>query len=185
MTARIPALAFISGCFMVAFLTGCAQWRSADSMAWPDDIPPREHFEAIYQQDPANQEAQTQGEYLTWVRRFYHGWKFYGKGWNDLAPEVLSEVEDPEEREYLEQLIADLGFDIVGEWAKDSDHNRISTRHLSIWGNALREAMVQGQEREVLEQVHRDVDNLLERRLPAGAITASRYHAEDEDDVFR
>ncbi|WP_341938756.1 hypothetical protein [Marinimicrobium sp. C2-29] len=185
MTARIPALALLSGCFFILFLTGCAQWRSAESMAWPDNLPPRERFEAMYYLDPANQKVQTKAQYLTWVRRFYNGWKLYGTGWNDLAPEVLSQVEDPQEREHLERLIQELGFNIAGEWSKDSDHNRISTRHLSIWGNALREAMIQGEEREVLEQVHRDVDNLLDRQLLAGDITASRYYPEDEDDVFR
>ncbi len=171
---------------LFSFLAGCAVFRPDVSLeAWPDDIPPRSEFESLYAADQNNRAQQSEAEYLTWVTRFYEGWQLYPRGWNDLVPEVLSEVEDPIERNALRAELYDAGRFIASEWAKDVDTRKVRTQQLSIWGNALREAVMRGETPEMIEQIARDVDRLETQRLSYSDITEERYYAEDEDDVFR
>lgn len=170
----------------LVFLSGCAVWKTDISRAnWPEKAPPRADFEAEYAADKANQEVQTKEEYLLWVKRFYTGWRLYSDGWIDLVPEVLSEVEDSELRAELEAELYSMGRDIASEWAKNTEGRRVHTRHLSVWGNAMRDAMASGETKDMIEQISHDVDQLMDRKLTIGDITAARYHEVDEDDVFR
>lgn len=168
------------------FLSGCAVWKTDISReSWPEKAPPRSVFEAEYTADKANQEVQSKEEYLLWVKRFYTGWRLYSDGWNDLVPEVLSDVEDPELRTDLEEELYTMGRDIASEWAKNTEGRRVHTRHLSVWGNAMRDAMANGETKTMIEQISQDVDQLMDRKLTIGDITAARYHEIDENDVFR
>ncbi|WP_439509811.1 hypothetical protein [Marinimicrobium koreense] len=167
-------------------LSGCALFQPDVSRnAWPEDIPPRSDFEALYAADERNQAVQSQEEYLVWITRFYQGWKLYPQGWNDLVPDILAEVDDPDERAELEAELYDAGRFIASEWSKDAETRKVRTRQLSIWGNAMREAVTRGETREMIEQIARDVDRLKAQRLTYSDITPGRYYAEDEDDVFR
>lgn len=177
--------AFLVLFLLSVLLPGCASWQSSEGIDWTDTLPPRAHFEQVYAEDERNRSLQSEGEYLLWVKRFYEGSHFYRHGWNDFAPELVSALDDPAERPELGDAVDQLGRTIAAEWSKDSEHSRISTRHLSIWGNALRDTIGSGQEREVVGQISQDVEYLLNRQMSARDITSDRYFAEDEDDVFR
>ncbi len=167
-------------------LSGCALFQPDIShRAWPDDIPPRSDFEALYAADERNRAEQSEEEYLTWVSRFYEGWTLYPEGWNDLVPEILAEVDDPDERAELETELYDAGRFMASEWAKDADTRKVRTKQLSIWGNAMREAVARGEIRQMVKQIAQDVDWLKAQRLSYADITPGRYYAEDENDVFR
>lgn len=181
-TLKTYSVAFV---ILVMLLTGCASWQSAEDLRWNDTLPPRDIFERVYAEDRHNRELQSEGEYLLWVKRFYQGSQLYRHGWNDFAPEVVTNVEDATERRELQRAIDQLGQTIAAEWSKDSDHSRISTRHLSIWGNALRDSVDTGRQQEIVEQISQDVDYLLNRRMSARDITSDRYFPEDQSDVFR
>ncbi len=100
-------------------------------------------------------------------------------------PDILAEVEDPDERAELEAELYEAGRFIASEWSKDAETRKVRTRQLSIWGNAMREAVTRGETREMIEQIARDVDRLKAQHLTYSDITPGRYYAEDEDDVFR
>lgn len=171
---------------LLLFVSGCAFWKTDISReSWPEKAPPRSDFEAEYAADEANQAVQTEEEYLLWVKRFYTGWRLYANGWNDLVPEVLSEVKDPDLKAELEAELYEMGQDISSEWAKETEERRVHTRHLSVWGNAMRDAIASGETKEMIEQISRDVDQLMDHVLTVGDITASRYQEFEEDDVFR
>ncbi|WP_036189355.1 hypothetical protein [Marinimicrobium agarilyticum] len=171
---------------LLLFVSGCAFWKTDISREnWPEKAPPRSDFEAEYAADKANQAVQSEREYLLWIKRFYIGWRLYADGWNDLVPEVLSEVNDAELRAELEAQLYEMGQDIASEWAKNTEDRRVHTRHLSVWGNALREAIASGETKEMIAEIARDVDQLMDHTLTIGDITASRYQEFEEDDVFR
>ncbi|UZJ45419.1 hypothetical protein OOT55_05030 [Marinimicrobium sp. C6131] len=171
---------------LLSVLSGCAMFQPDISRsAWPENIPPRSEFEALYAADQRNQAVQSEEEYLTWITRFYQGWKLYPQGWNDLVPEILAGVADPDERAELAREFYDAGRFIASEWAKDADTRKVRTRQLSIWGNAMREAVARDEIRVMVEQIAQDVDRLKAQRLTYSDITPGRYYAEDEDDVFR
>ncbi len=176
----------IAGSLLLIVLTGCSLFQPDISQSgWPEGIPPRAEFEALYAADERNQKVQSEDEYLTWVNRFYEGWHLYPEGWSDLVPEILEDVEDPQERARLEAELYDAGRFIASEWSKDVDTRKVRTQQLSVWGNAMREAVARDEIREMVEQIARDVDRLESQHLSYSDITSSRYYAEDANDVFR
>lgn len=176
-------------CFLAGFcwlLTSCAAWRpEVSEAAWPDSIPPRAEFAALYEEDDANRAVQSEREYLLWIKRFYVGWRLYGQGWNDLVPDVMAHVADPLARLELTRELNDTGKIIAGEWAKDVDSRRIETRHLAIWGEAMREAVVRGDPEDMVRRIIADVNDLMDQTLSRDAIDDDRYYAVDANDVFR
>lgn len=182
----VTRLIGVAGSLLLMALSGCAMFQPDISQrGWPGDIPPRSEFEALYAADERNMKQQSEAEYLIWVNRFYHGWQLYPQGWNDLVPEILEGVEDPLERARLEAELYDAGRFIASEWSKDADTRKVRTKQLSIWGNAMREAVTRDEIRQMVEQIARDVDRLKSQQLTYSDITSTRYYAEDENDVFR
>ncbi len=171
-------------CVALGLLVGCVGPRQA-SENWPESLPPLSFFKDVYYADEKNQPQQTLNKYLRWVRNFYEGFELYGQGWNDFVPDVLAEIEDPQKRAEVERQLYYLGRDISGEWAKYDEKRVIHTRHLSVWGNAMRTAMAEGEILGVVNRVEQDVEVLLNRTLPPEQINADRYHEQDENDAFR
>lgn len=166
-------------------LGGCAWWSGVSEERWPGDLPPREAFVERYRADALNRKQQSLTQYLLGIKRFYEGWRLYQRGWNDLVPEVLASVDSPEQRRELEQRLHRLGMDIASEWAKTREAGKIETRHLSVWGNAMRDAMARGDTCRMVDRIGRDVDRILNNRLKVSEISADRYYQQDENDVFR
>lgn len=169
---------------MTSLLLGCVGPRQA-SESWPETIPPLSFYKEVYYADERNQAQQTLNNYLRWVRNFYQGFEFYRQGWNDFVPEVLEEVEDPQKIAEVERQLYYLGRDISGEWGKYDEKRLIRTRHLSIWGNAMRTAIAEGEILATLDDIEQDVEALLNRTLAPKKISADRYQVQDEDDAFR
>lgn len=164
-------------------LLGCSTYSSKRS-SWPEGLPSREYFVAVYAADEDNQRVQSLDSYLTWVVRYYQGWEVYRRGWLQMTDELLESVDDPELAQQISRKMADLGLAICGEWAKKSRERTIYTSHVSVWGNALLEAMARGEELQLISSIQRDVDGLLARKLDKEAVTAERYYARDESDPF-
>jgi hypothetical protein len=148
-------------------------------------VPPRADFEAVYNADIDNQQEQTLNEYLMWVDRYYNGWELYRRGWLDVSADLVSQVDDPAVVAEIERKMYLVGRAIAGEWAKKINSRKIYTRHVAVWGNALVESMNRGEELKLISIVQRDVYSLLASQLPINAITADRYYAQNEDDIFR
>jgi len=174
----------LSAC--ISTLAACSLFRPAtDSHAWPEDVPSRSYFEAVYQADPANQALQSKQAYLTWIIRFYQGSAVYRRGWNDLVPDVVEGVDPPEKQQALERQLYAIGKKVAADWAKDNSVRQITSAHLATWGQAMNESILHNEQTELVQQIARDVDRLLQNTLSPQAIVASRYYPEDEDDVFR
>lgn len=170
----------------LATLAGCSLFRPAiDSQAWPETVPDRDYFLAAYESDLANQKLQSKTAYLTWIIRFYQGSAIYRRGWNDLVPDVVHGIEQPEQQQALEQQLHSIGKKIAADWAKDNNVRQITTAHLATWGQAMNESVLHSEQIELVQQVARDVNRLLEHQLEPRAIVASRYYPEDDEDVFR
>lgn len=165
-------------------LIGCVGPRQA-SENWPESLPPLSFFKEFYYADRKNQEQQTLNNYLRWVRNFYQGFELYRQGWNDFVPEVLADIEDPQKKAEVERQLYYLGRDISAEWGKYDEKRRVRTRHLSVWGNAMRTAMAEGEVLEIINKVEQDVEALLNQTLDPKEIRAERYFEQDEDDAFR
>lgn len=166
-------------------LGGCAWWSGVSEEQWPENLPPREAFVERYRADSLNRERQSLSQYLLGVKRFYEGWRLYQEGWNDLVPEVLETIDSPEQRRELEQRLRGIGMNVASEWAKTREAGKIETRHLSVWGNAMRDAMARGDTSRMIDRIGRDVDRIMDDRLKVSEISAERYYQQDEDDVFR
>lgn len=144
---------------------------------WQSYWPPQATFELAYQADKDNQAVQSADEYTKWIRRFYEGWTFYPEGWDWLTDKVLSGIEDASERRLISEQMYSLGLRISKEWAKSSDYRVINTRHLLVWGNALKLSAAQNQELWLSAKVSADVDSLLALELKPPMIQKSRYYA--------
>lgn len=145
-----------------------------ERVEWPDDLPPIEHYERIYEQDAGNQAVQSRAEYLQWVVRFYKGWKLYQDGWQMTSQDILHNMESGPVKDRVEAKLARLGRLISGEWAKHTDQRRIRSRELSIWGQALVDSMG-GDEEQLIDRVTSDVRSLLSKDLDPVEINLQRY----------
>lgn len=167
-------------------LAGCSPFRpGTDSQAWPETVPDRNYFLAAYESDPANQKLQSKKAYLTWIIRFYQGSALYRRGWNDLVPDVVEGIEPPAQQQALEQKLHAIGKKIAADWAKDNSVRQITTAHLATWGHAMNESVVHDEQIELVQQIARDVDWLLQHQIKPQAIVDSRYYPQDDEDVFR
>ena len=168
---------------LLVLLTACATQQTVHR-SWPEGAPSLAYFEQIYAEDLRNQQEQTLDEYLVWVKRYYEGWELYRRGWLDVTQDLVVQIENPQVAQEVDTKMYAVGRAIAGEWAKKTNTRKIFTRHVAIWGNALVESMNRGEELKLINIVQRDVDHLLADKLPVDAITADRYYAPDEDDVF-
>ena len=164
-------------------LGGCISTRPT-AQSWPESAPPITHYEEIYAQDEANQQIQSEEEYLTWIVRFYEGWKLSRRGWERITNSVLDAVDTEAERQYVSETMAELGRKISGEWAKDSKDRLISTATVITWGTALQNSVATGQTIELIERVVDDVNALFEGTLARSDITFERYIPEEEVNEF-
>ena len=169
---------------LLLFFTACTT-QSVVKRQWPEGIPAREYFESIYYADEENRAIQTVDEYLLWVVRYYQGWELYRRGWVDVTSDLVEQIDEPDIAKSVEDKMNKIGQSVAGEWAKKSKTRKIYTRHVAIWGNALVESLNRGEELKLIEIVADDVNGLLANRVPVDAITADRYYAQDENDVFR
>ncbi|MBX2807928.1 MAG: hypothetical protein KTR20_04780 [Cellvibrionaceae bacterium] len=152
--------------------------------SWPTEIPPKAYFTAYYAQDPAHQKITTEANYLKWIKRFYFGWELYGRGWLQTTRELMETLETEQEQMNASQLMAEIGRLISAEWAKDGKHRVINTRHVSIWGNTLNDAIDRKEALIILKRLMKDVKALLAREITPNDITAERYYPQDNADDF-
>jgi len=141
---------------------------------WPDALPDRQLFIAAYAEDIANQDLQTQQEYLTWILSFYEGNLVYTSGWIDVQALVLTNTA-PLDRNGLHASLQELGASIAAEWAKHNDLRGIDSRMLSLWGSVLQIASSSEARQHSIEVISADVHALLNGSLSAAEIQDSRY----------
>jgi len=152
-------------------LTSCIGGRAAD---WPQELPPRQIFIEAFHSDVSNQSLQTQAAYLSWIRSFYTGTLIYPTGWLDIQRQLLARS-SPEQRQDLQDKLAELGVAIGSEWAKENRNRLIDNRMLALWGSILQLAEAEGKQAESVELIAADVDRLYQGDLGKQAIVESRY----------
>ena len=96
-----------------ASLTGCMS-TPPTAQTWPATIPPIEHYEALYENDQANQRVQSRQEYLTWIVRCYEGWELSRRGWQQITQSVIEAVESEADKQAVRRIMASLGKKISG-----------------------------------------------------------------------
>lgn len=154
-------------------LSSCATLQTEEN--WPKDIPPLSYFENYYEQDKAHQEVAPLSRYLLWVKRFYYGSFIYSRGWKQATQETVATIEGEQQKQLVEYQMSVIGDLIAPEWAKDSDYRAINTRHILVWGEALRLSVANNQQRAVIDKVHIDVIDLLAGRIQPEVIEKTRY----------
>jgi len=172
---KVRVLIFLA----IGWFCGCSAAVVRQS-AWPETLPPQTGFTERYEQDRQTAELQSREQYLTWVERFYQGWDMYPNGWSQISRDLAVKIADPSAKMKVETKLRHLGIVIAAEWAKDNTVRRITTRHVAIWGNALRKSAEPAEILEIVDLVLDDVDNLLNHRMAADTIAENRFYA-DED----
>lgn len=155
-------------------ITACS--TAPNESQWPNNIPARNTFIDYYNQDIENQKVLDEEDYLTWIHRFYFGWELYRRGWIRATDELVDSIDNAENKPLAKQFMTDIGNLIAPEWAKDKRFHLIKTRHIVIWGNTINAAIVKKEQMYVLPKILDDVNALLEQRLSANTIQASRYY---------
>ncbi len=178
-----PRLYLVLTLAALLWLSGCTH-RQLQQDSWPERMPSRDYFIAVYEADDTNKAMQSQSDYLTWVLRFYQGWELYRRGWIRMSDELVAQLHNPAEADEVEKKIGRIGRLVAGEWAKKSNTRTIYLRHVSVWGNALLESLDRQQELPLINRINQDVDDLLALRLGKEAITADRYFSQDADNPF-
>ncbi|WP_347986280.1 hypothetical protein [Methylomonas sp. AM2-LC] len=167
---------------LAILLPACAASPTKTAI-WSDEVPAQSYFKEVYAQDNNNNSRQTLEEYLLWVMRFYQGTELYANGWNTITQAILLKNDTPERVAELKDKMERLGFLVSSEWAKDNQTRIITTRHVSIWGNALLKSLELGESLALIDRVTADVEDLLAKRISAEMITEDRFYA--EEDVFQ
>jgi len=161
----------------VLLLGACASVPKEETF-WSSSWPPESLFEAAYEAELDNQAMQSSDNYMRWIRRFYQGWTFYSEGWDWLTDAVLMGIDDEAQRQQITEQMYSMGMRISREWAKSSNHRVINTRHLLVWGEALKLSAARDQELWLAARVSADIDDLLALELIPSMIKSSRYYAD-------
>ena len=168
---------------VMASLVGCIGTPPSRA-EWPNNLPPRSLYETAWAQDPENQMVQSLDGYLRWVLRFYQGWPVYDYGWLDITHDVLASIDDIEKQERVAPRLIEMGRVVSIEWSKDSSDRYIRTPTISIWGDALREAVNRDDVQTLVGKIFEDIDQLANRQLGLEDITLDRYYDIEEEDFF-
>ena len=160
---------------MFATLLAACAGRQTPEANWPAFMPSVDYYKAHYEADTDNQTVQSWPEYSTWVNRFYTGWVMFSLGWQPMTEQLTEQVEDRPDAVMITTNMAAIGRAISAEWAKDSRHRKINTRHMLVWGHVLQDSVENECVLEMSEIVMRDVGDLLAERLPGSAISEGRY----------
>jgi len=175
---KLISILLVSTCLL--FTSACSHLKDQ----WPDRVPNRSLFIKVYESDRDNRKIQTEEKYLMWVQRYYLGWEIYRNGWLKVTDQLLSQTDNPQQKAIIETKMHHLGFKICAEWAKKTEHRRVFTRHVSIWGNALLESLDREEPIPLIDRVTADVDALIAHQLDPKAITENRYYPQDENNPF-
>ncbi|MES2624926.1 MAG: hypothetical protein V4628_06585 [Pseudomonadota bacterium] len=169
------SLKFFALFSLIILVSSCA----STPPSWPDSLPAVSTFQTNWKADAANQEIQSQDEYLLWVQRFYEGYNTV-PGWFDLTTRVLASVPDNDRATVTEQLSA-LSLRISGEWAKDNSVRRIDTSTVATWRDALQESLSRMELNAYLARLNQDIDSLLAGELSTDDISFERYYTDEFD----
>jgi hypothetical protein len=164
------ALALLS----LLILSACSTIDLAND--WPDNIPPRSYYVDYYKRDAKHQKIVSEQEYLIWIHRFYFGWELYRRGWLQATDELVATIYKLEAKNDAREKALLIGKLVSAEWAKESNHRVINTRHLSIWGNSLTESIIRGEQLKTLDEILTDVNDLLAGKLKPADIKIDRYY---------
>ena len=183
-------LSFISFIKLVSFLTvtvllsACATHAPKEA-EWPTDMPTRSYFVDYFASDIENQKSsQDLDEYLMWVVRFYKGWELYHNGWLRVTDSAVLGAKNPQMAAEVKTKMDAVGKVVSAEWAKNKNSNRILTRHVAVWGNALLEAIRRDQEVALIDRVLADATALVNNQIDLASVKPERYFPQDKDDAF-
>ena len=162
---------------ILSSLSACS--LTSSDLEWPEPAYPSEYFEAAFRADPEVVRYQTKDEYLLWVIRFYNGFNL-APGWLSLTRQVLEGLEEPYRSEVSERIYL-IGGIISSEWAKDNEVRLLDTRNVSVWGDALVEALDRDDLDDYMDRVEDDVAGIMAGELTREDIFFERYYIDEFD----
>ena len=152
---------------------------------WPSDIPSKQYFiDECKKNTPYCENQADINTHLLWAKRFYKGSIIFPTGWHDMIDQVLITLESEQDKNAAEQQLRDMGDKIVIEWLKPNDVRAISSRHIAIWGTALRASSERNEQLDFIARVDQDVDALLSGELKPEIINSERYYPGEDYDEF-
>ncbi len=163
------------------FLVACSSLPKESE--WPEQLPDKHYFISYYKQSVSNSEYQSLHNYLSWVVKFYEGTHLQPKGWLATSVDIIEAVPATEQEQLADQMRY-LGQAISAEWAMDNRARKLNTRNMSVWGSAMREAIVQDDVINLVERIQQDVDDLLAGNLNKKQVTDDRYYASEYNEFF-
>ncbi len=103
------------------------QATDTDVDAAPTETIDTAYFKKEYAEDKANQEFQTEQEYVRWVREFYEAQAtiLTPAGWSEQSKNLLARLETSDARANVRELMDSLGKRIAAEWAKDKRASKL------------------------------------------------------------
>lgn len=181
----IPLFKTLSLATILLALAAC-QTRISDA-SWPNDIPPKAYFvevgRALIEPDSSTFERQL-NTYLVWIKRFYQGSIIYPLGWNEMTDTLVSSLDESADHGDVRQRMYELGRKISAEWAQDDRKRKINSANVAAWGSALRTAVEFKQQVRFIEQVERDVEDLLSGKIDSSDINRARYYPPEDYNNF-
>lgn len=172
----------------LALLTSaCVNFNNKTDAPWPAEIPEQSYFIEYYKVDANEQRSASLERYLSWVKQFYFGSTFYKNGWLKVTKTAVISLDSEKDKQVIQQKMTHLGKIISPEWSKTTKTRAIYTRHMSIWGSGLLEAIEENEQIAYIDKVTLDVHALLNRKISPDDINNERYYATrfEEDDVFQ
>lgn len=170
-------------CFVLVLLVILGACGALAPQTSQPNIPDQLYFEQQYYASEANAAKQSLPRYLGWVEKFYQGNPLQPQGWNDVVVDCVASV-PPAQQQQVEIAATEAGKKIAAEWAKDNSVRKISTRQVSVWGLALREALDRDDLIAYFETVDADIDALLNDELDPKAVTLERYYEPEFNEFF-
>ena len=170
--------------FLLSILAGCT--TVATDHKWPSDVPARKIFvDAFFdKRDLDSADSKILESHLVWIVRFYKGTVLYPTGWNRVSDRFLASINEPAEKERMTKRLRSLGISIANEWAQDNNIRKINSANVSVWGSALRTSAEQGDQKNYISKVEKDVEDLIKGDLTSNQINYERYYPSEDYDDF-
>ena len=153
---------------------------------WPADLPKRSIFvdEYLGSRQLKTADARLIEMHLSWIVRFYQGTILYPNGWNRVSERFLASIERKKDRKKMAKRIRALGILIANEWAKDNNVRQINNSNVAVWGSALQTSASRNDQSAYIDQIERDVEAIIARRLKSSEIRYERYYPPEDYDNF-
>ena len=165
----------------IGFIGACAAKPVLDS-DWPSALPPKAHYDRLYDMDISNHTVQTRDKYLYWVVKFYEGYNAID-GWQQISKNILNSVQ-PKNYRIVSAKLDYIGRLVSGEWAKLSPERVIVNKTVGVWSQAANQAALNNDIEPFIDNMLVDVEALFAKKLTHQEITLERYYQNNTDEIW-